>query len=197
MAPPDITRQTTKVFGIGWAKTGTTTLGKCLQVLGFNHQSQRLDLVQDLARGDLSTIMQLAEEKESFEDWPWIVLYRELDQAFPHSRFILTTRNSKNWIRSYQNMLNNQGEATEELNQIRRTLYGLPFPHVTETQLIERHEQHNAEVAHYFRDRPQDLLIVDWELSAGWRELCQFLGKNIPQAAFPHANKGRYKTGSD
>ena len=25
----------TKVFGVGWAKTGTTTLGKCFGILGY------------------------------------------------------------------------------------------------------------------------------------------------------------------
>src|SRR5207302_3774936 len=112
--------------------TGTTTLGKCFATLGYDHQSQRLDLVKDLAVGDLSRIMTLANEKESFEDWPWIILYQELDRAFPGSRFVLTKRESSNWLRSYKNMLRQQGEPSEELNQMRRTLYGLPFPGVTD-----------------------------------------------------------------
>ena len=36
-----------KVFGIGWAKTGTTTLGRCLEILGYNHQTQKLWLAFD------------------------------------------------------------------------------------------------------------------------------------------------------
>ena len=79
-----------KVFGIGWAKTGTTTLGDCFKILGFDHQSQDLGLVKDIGQGDLSQIMALAEQKETFEDWPWIILYKELDEAFPGSRFVLT-----------------------------------------------------------------------------------------------------------
>jgi hypothetical protein len=182
----------TKIFGIGWAKTGTTTLGECFKILGFDHQSQELGFVQDIGKGDLSRIMASAEKKDTFEDWPWIILYKELDRAFPDSRFVLTRRKSENWIRSYKNMLANQKDASEELNEIRRILYGLPFPEASEAQLIERYEKHNAEVESYFRDRLEDLLIVDWEEGDGWKELCEFLGKDIPNEPFPHANKGKY-----
>ena len=182
-----------KVFGIGWAKTGTTTLGKCLEILGFDHQSQDLSLVKDIANNDLSRIIALAEKKESFEDWPWIMLYKELDETFPGSRFILTKRDSDKWIRSYRNMLTNQGDPNDEINQTRRTLYGLPFPDVSKEQLIERYETHNSEVEHYFRERSKDLLIVNWEKGQGWKELCEFLGKEIPNEPFPQANKGKYQ----
>ena len=181
-----------KVFGIGWAKTGTTTLGKCFEALGFDHQSQDLSLVSGIPTGDLSRLFALAERKETFEDWPWIVLYRELDKQFPGSRFVLTKREPDKWIRSYRNMLAKQGEASNDLNQIRRILYGLPFPHVSEEQLIERYENHNSEVEDYFRTRSKDLLIVNWEQGDGWEALCSFLGREIPNTPFPHANKGHY-----
>jgi hypothetical protein len=89
-------------------------------------------------------------------------------------------------------MLGNQGDASDELNEIRRILYGLPFPRAAEAQLIERYEKHNSEVESYFRDRPKDLLVVDWEQGSGWKDLCEFLGKKIPNEPFPHSNKGKY-----
>lgn len=181
-----------KIFGIGWAKTGTTTLGRCFEILGYEHQSQRLDLVHDLREGDLSRIRRVAEDKESFEDWPWIILFRELDEMFPGSKFVLTTRDPEQWVRSYTNMLRTQGEASQELTEIRRTLYDLPFPDVTEEQLLERYRRHHREVKQYFSDRPDDLLVVNWEDGDGWEELCGFLGVETPDASFPHANRGRY-----
>lgn len=185
-------KMTKKIFGIGWAKTGTTTLGECFKVLGFNHQGQNLGLVKDLKKGDLSRIMSLVDSKETFEDWPWIILYKELDQTYSNSQFVLTKRKSENWIRSYKNMLKKQENSKEELNEIRRILYGLPFPEVSEAQLIQRYEKHNSDVENYFRDRPRDLLIIDWEETGSWDELCNFLGKEIPNTPFPHANKGQY-----
>jgi len=181
-----------KVFGVGWAKTGTSTLGKCFKILGFDHQSQNLDLIQDVAANDLTKIMKIAETKETFEDWPWILLYKEMDKAFPNSKFILTKRASGKWIRSYRNMLTHQGEATDDLNRIRQNIYGLPFPDVSDHQLIERYERHNEDVERYFIGRPKQLLAVDWEKGDSWREICQFLKMDIPLNALPHENKGRY-----
>ncbi|WP_157014533.1 sulfotransferase family protein [Mesorhizobium xinjiangense] len=185
-----------KIIGIGWAKTGTTTLGHCFTILGYDHQSQDLSLVEGIRKGDLSAIMARAEQKESFEDWPWIILYRELDRAFPGSRFVLTVRDADKWIGSYTNMLANKGIASDETNRIRETLYGLPFPDVTKAQLVERYQRHNDDVKRYFRDRPDDLLVVDWEDGCGWKELCDFLGREIPRQPFPHANRGRYSAQS-
>ena len=181
-----------KVFGIGWAKTGTTTLGRCFEILGYNHQPQRLELVADLKDKNLSRILDLVNKKDTFEDWPWLILYRELDEAFPDSKFVLTRRDPVRWIKSYSNMLRNQGDASEELNEIRRILYGLPFTNVTEQQLVERYERHNSDITTYFRERPNDLLTIDWELGSGWEQLCEFLGREIPKEPFPHANKGKY-----
>lgn len=91
-----------KVFGVGWAKTCTTTLGRCLQILGYDHQSQNLSLVDGMIRGESTKVMRIAAAKESFEDWPWLILFREMDAAFPGSRFILTTRDPVRWLASYQ-----------------------------------------------------------------------------------------------
>ena len=111
---------------------------------------------------------------------------------FPGSKFVLTTRDPEQWVRSYTNMLQTQGEASQELNEIRRTLYGLPFPNVTEEQLLERYRRHHREVKQYFSDRPDDLLVVNWENGDEWKELCGFLGVESPDRTFPHANRGRY-----
>lgn len=181
-----------RVVGIGWAKTGTTTLGRCFEILGYEHQSQRLDLVHDIEEGRLSRIREVAEQKESFEDWPWIILFRQLDEWFPGSKFVLTMRAPERWVRSYTNMLHTQGDASEELNEIRRILYGLPFPNITEEQLVDRYCRHNREVREYFSDRPDDLLVVNWEEGDEWKRLCDFLGREIPSEPFPHANRGRY-----
>jgi hypothetical protein len=33
------------------------------------------------------------------------------------------------------------------------------------------------------------LLEICWEKGHGWKELCAFLGKDIPKIALPHENK--------
>ena len=179
-------------MGVGWAKTGTKTLGECLHHLGYRHQSTRLDLVEHLERGQLEPLFAIADAHDSFEDWPWLLLFRELDERYPGSRFILTVRDSRRWLRSYRNMLERQGPAPADRNRRRRVLYGLPFPDVTDEQLLQRYERHNREVQGWFADRPGQLLVVNWETGAGWRELCRFLGRRVPDVPFPHANQGSF-----
>ncbi len=182
-----------KVFGIGWAKTGTTTLGSCFKLLGYNHQTQDLKLTLDLEKNDFSRIFASVDAHDTFEDWPWLLLYKEMDAQYPNSKFILTTREQTGWVKSYKNMLKTQGRASGHMNKIRTILYSLPFPNVTEEQLIERYDKHVSDVKEYFKDRPNDLLILNWKDGDGWKELCGFLGKDIPTEDFPHANKGDYK----
>jgi hypothetical protein len=182
-----------KVFGIGWAKTGTKTLGECFEILGLSHQGPDLTLASDLRSRDLTRIMRIASRKQAFEDWPWLLLYRELDEAFPDSLFVLTTRSPERWLHSYRNMLAAQGVASSEMDEVRSILYGLTFPNVSDAQLLERVQRHNADVRRYFSTRPDDLLVVDWEAGSGWRELCGFLGMDIPRRPFPWANQGHYE----
>ena len=181
-----------KVFGIGWAKTGTTTLGRCLRILGYKHMSQRLDLVSAYASRDMPQLCEIVAEADSFEDWPWILLFRELDRAFPESSFILTTRDSQRWLTSYRNMLAKQGPAKPRMTEMRRVLYDLDFPDVTDEDLLRRYKRHNEEVLHHFTDRPESLLVVDWEKKHGWAELCGFLQTDCPNVEFPHENRGHY-----
>jgi hypothetical protein len=182
-----------KIFGIGWPKTGTKTLGECFKILGFDHESIRLDLVADLQNNDLSRIFKIAQGKDTFEDWPWIILYKDMDRQFPGSKFILTYRDPNKQLQSYQNMLKTLDLPEDEWNAMRRTLYGLPFPDVTAEQMQQRYLRHNQEVRLYFHDRPGDLLEINWEAGDGWEKLCAFLGVPTPGVEPPHANRGVYK----
>lgn len=178
-----------KVFGIGWAKTGTTSLGACFRKLGFNHQGQNLSLVQGIMRGDYAKVLRIASTKESFEDWPWIILFRQLDMAFPGSRFVLTIRDPARWLTSYRGMIAAQGPPSDELARVREFLYETDTRTASDQQLLSRFERHQQEVVNYFKHRPDDLLVVDWELGHGWVELCGFLGLPAPDVPFPHLNR--------
>ena len=80
------------------------------------------------------------------------------------------------------------------LAAVRTEIYGLPFPDVTDEQLVERYERHNADVMKHFSGRLGDLLVVNWEDGDGWTRLCHFLEMDVPEKPFPHANKGSYKS---
>lgn len=181
-----------KVFGIGWAKTGTTTLGSCLEVLGYSHKGQDLDLVYDVKAGNLERIFSAVDRFDSFEDWPWILLYRELDRRHPNSKFILTVRETDRWWRSYANHVTTRG-ARPDIGEIRKIIYGYEDALQHTQDYVERYKRHNDEVLRYFAGRPDDLLVVNWENGDGWPKLCRFLGKPIPSQPLPHANIGSYR----
>jgi hypothetical protein len=175
-----------KVFGVGWAKTGTTTLGECFKSFGFRHYGYKLSLLNmpEMA-------ISIAKRHDSFEDWPWALFYKEMDEAFPKSKFVLTIRDSTRWLRSYRNATSRQ-HPTKEMLEARRKIYGFPYSQITDSQLVVRYERHNNDVRRYFADRQSDLLVVNWEEGDGWERLCDFLGQPVPGKPFPHANKGTY-----
>jgi hypothetical protein len=65
-----------KVFCIGWVKTGTTTLGQALRILGFDHGGPHLDLwvAKQYASGDFRPLIAEASRYDSLEDWPWLLM---------------------------------------------------------------------------------------------------------------------------
>jgi hypothetical protein len=178
-----------KVFGVGLNKTGTTTLGVCLKSLGFTHKSSDLDLTLCVERGDLDPVFEVCDRFDSFEDWPWPLIYRELDERYPGSRFVLTTRSSPEvWIRSLKKHATLTGPT-----EFRRIAYGHEMPHGNEESHRAVYLRHNQAVRDHFRDRPDRLLEVCWEHGHGWRELCVFLDRDVPDQAFPHANRSSGK----
>ena len=74
---------------------------------------------------------------------------------------------------------------------MRRWIYGedAGCPEGNEDTYIARYERHNKEVLDYFAARPNDLLVFDLPKGDGWNLLCPFLGHDIPDEPFPHANK--------
>lgn len=173
-----------KVFGIGLNKTGTTTLGECLRTLGFRHAPYRFDLLHCVQQDRLEEIFEYSDLHDSFEDWPWPLLYPELDRRYPSSKFILTTRaDSATWFRSLRQHADRNGPS-----EFRRIVYGYEMPNGREAEHISLYEQHNSDVREYFRTRPRDFLEVCWETGAGWPELCAFLNEDVPAIGFPHVN---------
>ena len=134
--------------------------------------------------------LETASVYDAAQDMPWPLLYRELDEAFPGSKFILTERDTASWIAS---MVKHFGTKPSPVRQL---TYGVefPFPKGNEQRYIQVYEQHNADVRRYFTDRPQDLLVMNLEQGDGWKELGAFLGiEQVPDSDFVHANKAEMR----
>ena len=176
-----------KIFGIGLNKTGTQALGACLRYWGLRHTSYDRQAFELWRRGELEELFQLAENYDSFEDWPWALMYRELDQHFPDSKFILTRRESpQTWFQSLCHHAERGGPTV-----FRKQIYGFDLPHHYPREHIEIYEKHNADVRAYFRDRPDKLHEVCWEEGDGWNELATFLNFMPPDRPLPQRNRSR------
>lgn len=177
---------TQKVFGIGFQKTGTSTLGEALSILGYNVCGVRGELAHALENGNLKPVWELTEHYDAFEDNPWPLLYKTLDEAYPGSKFILTVRDPDKWIGS---VVNHFGQR---YTTMRKWIYGIGHPKGNEELYLRTYMKHNDEVREYFKDRPNDLLEISWEEGDRWKALCNFLECPLPKKKFPHNNKGRY-----
>ena len=65
----------------------------------------------------------------------------------------------------------------------------MSLPKHNKENTIKVYKEHIKNVKKYFKGRPKDLLIIDFSKNEGWKEICEFLGKDIPNSSFPHANK--------
>ena len=182
-----------KVFCLGFQKTSTTSIGKALTFLGYQvcgyYPFRDFDKPGEFDEiAFIKRLFDLADTHDGFKDTPWPVFYKELDERYQGSKFILIIRNTDSWIKSVVQDFQAWGNA------IHNYIYGVPFPQGHEDVFIERYETHNREVQEYFSNRPNDLLVL--HLNKGevnWKSICDFLGVDTPDRDWPRANTLRKK----
>jgi len=176
-----------KIFGIGLSKTGTTSLAQGLEVLGFKTKDN--PGVTRYSAGDLASIdADLLEEHDALTDTPIPSFYRQLDEAFPDAKFILTVRERDGWLKSCKKQFTER--LAEKQNDALRSLFVDLYGCVVydEERFSNGYDRFVAGVQAYFEGRPGKLLIMDVVGGDGWEKLCPFLGKAIPDIPFPKAN---------
>lgn len=91
-----------KVIGVGFARTGTSTLRVACQKMGYKRcKSWDRNLYDAYDRGDIELLLNVAACYDVLEDWPWPLIYKELSEEFPNALFVLTRRRSANiWLES-------------------------------------------------------------------------------------------------
>ena len=184
----------TRIFGIGLHKTATTSLHKALRILGFDSfhwgvGEAPMIWYEMSAMGRSQTL----EQWYALSDLPIPLLYKDLDESYPGSKFILTIRDEVDWLRSVSRLWDARYNPTRHLwyvypfsDQIHTVLYGQKS--FDPLVFLRRYRRHNAEVQAYFKDRPGDLLVMDMDDGAGWGPLCKFLGTPVPDVPYPRAN---------
>ena len=122
-----------KIAGIGWHKTGTTTLCECMREFGYKHRSWEPGDFKLWRDGEQEQLLRLAEGYDSCDDFPWPFLFRDIAERFPDARFILTTRRDPDtWFGS----ICKHASRTGPLEQ-REWVYGHDMPHEHRERFVE------------------------------------------------------------
>jgi hypothetical protein len=182
----------TRIFGIGMHKTATTSLHHALHILGYEsahwmsaHWAKAI-WEEMQAWGRSPTL----ERHYAITDLPMPLLYKELDKAYPGSKFILTIRDEEKWIESVENhwdrtknQFRDSWDTDPFSHRVHKLLYGQK--QFNREVMLERYRRHNREVIEYFAGRPFDLLVTEEQ---GWGKLCRFLKQPIPTVPYPLKN---------
>lgn len=183
----------TRIFGIGMHKTGTTSLHHAMQILGYdsghwNNAHWAKAIWQEMTETGSSATL---EKCYALSDLPIPVMYKELDSAYPGSKFILTVRPEAEWLRSVKyhwtnaNRFHHQWDNDPFSHQIHTIVYGMR--RFDEAVFLERYRRHNAEVLEYFKDRSDDLLVMNINSDNNWHGLCDHLKRAVPYEPYPKA----------
>jgi len=184
----DTTELRRKVFGIGLNKTGTTSLKLAMDHLGYRTSGSNKALLRQVRRGNVAPAIAHSREFDSFSDWPWPLIYRELHEEYgDRACYILTRRSSfEKWFASIETharssrLFSGQGLA-----------YGYYRPFGRSQAYAEIYNSHNDAVRTYFTTGPgagAPFLEMCLDDGDGWEKLCGFLGHPVPDQPFPHRN---------
>jgi len=197
---------TEKIFGIGNSKTGVTSLGYALVELGLDPCSgwnTSKHLIKYWMDGRYIAIFGFAKKYKSFYDAPWNYgdFYKLLNEKFPNSKFILTERDLDTWILSLKNHFTPSRKNKTDISYkfarvgldgqaIHKMRYGISSRSIEglEEQYKLAQKNRDDEIKKYFKGKT-NFLVVNWEKGDGWKELCEFLEKPIPNIPFLHLNK--------
>jgi sulfotransferase family protein len=203
-----------ELIGAGLPRTGTLTQKQALELLGMGPCFHWIDVLADLDvqvplwDGALDGRVQPAAILESYRstvDWPGGYFYRQLLEAFPDAKVLLSVRDPGRWEASFRETIVQMcfGESLLRLLSSARarvdprwrrylalvdrmfwSAEGSFSDGHSRRALIDRFLAHNEEVK---RVVPAERLLV-WEVSEGWEPLCEFLGVDVPAQPLPHAN---------
>lgn len=177
-----------KIFGIGANRTGTQSLTIALWTLGYktSHWIHHKEMMKNIKNKNYR--FSFLEEYDAATDLPIPKIFKELDETYPKSKFILTIRDEKKWLTSQK--AHWDGIKDQDNFEPHEFMYGINY--FDEEIYLEKYRNHNKCVTDYFKDRPDDLLVMNITKGDGWEKLCGFLKKPIPKTAFPYYNKTQF-----
>ncbi len=210
----DSSPQTIRLIGAGLPRTGTLTQKLAFEELGFGPCYHWVDLLADLGQLDVweramdgeARWAEIFGDSQSTVDWPGGYFYRELAEAYPEAKVVLSVREPASWEPSFRETIWTMsfGDSVMPLLSraraqidpvwarylafVDRMFWGpqgtFADGHAEPEQLMAQMEAHTEAVK---RAVPPERLLV-WEVGEGWGPLCEFLEVGEPDTPLPHAN---------
>ena len=199
-----------KVICAGLSKTGTKSIAKALQVLGFSvfdfiehitiHHDEWVSIYR---HGKIPDFLSMYKDVDAVTDLPAAIWYEEIHQTFPDAKVILSVRDSEEvWIKSWSTQTaafrnagflkkmfmryvvpHTSGLDVPLCDEIDTSAYGTLRPEFTVLQK-KKYREHIERVQAVI---PKEKLLI-FNVKQGWKPLCEFLGCEIPDQEFPRAN---------
>jgi hypothetical protein len=193
---------TVQVIGAGVGRTGTYSLKLALNQLGFGPCHHMEEVLFNMpsqvplwsaaveGRADWDAIYR---GYSSAVDWPTAGFFRELNEAYPEAKFILTLRSPESWAASFSEtiykLLGETSNAPEEMRawlaMASRVVEKTGFPPGLDLEGLKR-----AFIAHEKAVKaaiPASRLLI-FQVKDGWGPLCEFLESAVPSEPFPRTN---------
>ncbi len=166
-----------KVFGVGMPKTGTNSLIRALEILGWVGKHYPTNILRDVDRYD------------AMADVPVLPWFDVFALEFPDAKFVLTWREEVSWLDSCERHWTTHAKnRTRVTGRMRQRIFG--------TRIFDKEVfrdigiSHNQRIRNFFKDSPERLLELNICNGEGWDKLCPFLGVQKPDESFPWENRG-------
>jgi len=204
-----------KIIGAGFGRTGTLSIYKALNQLGYpcyhmfevlenQDNKSHLDFWRKVANtepGRQHDWEQVFSKYSATVDNPACCVWRELYAAYPDAKVVLSIhpRGAEAWYESTMDTI----YFTETMWQFKvlkfTTPFGRKFGDMSRKLIWQRSHKgtmndRDKAIAHYHRHIakvksavPADRLLV-FSVDQGWKPLCEFLGVATPESVFPNVN---------
>ena len=193
-----------QLIGAGFGRTGTKSLQDALQQLGLNPCHHMAELFTHpeqapvwhaAAKGEPTDWREFLKDYRASVDWPSCYFWRELVEAFPDAKVLLTERDADAWYKSMEHTifqaiaradtLSDDPVRGPQMQMARYIVRDKTFGgQLDRAHVLSVYRAHNDAVK---RAIPPEKLLV-YDVSEGWEPLCKFLGVAIPSTPFPHTN---------
>ncbi len=193
------------VIGSGFGRTGTASLKRALEMLGFgpcHHMEEVMENPEQVPHwqafvaGDPVDWSKVFDGYRAQVDWPGAHVWRELAAAYPDAKVIHSVRPDDVWWRSFSSTIARMFGEYENMplpDHIKRMMEAMEIAIVRQTFGGDLTDKEGALAAYRRRTEevraaipPERLLVFD--VSQGWAPLCAFLGVATPTEPFPRVN---------